>query len=123
MVRSTLQPLIVYFDSHTDEFVELSMPLVPNNGKHNSVIQLILGLGVLEGCLCMVRGVYERGDEVQSNYMWEDLAFNKTDLRINFTELLVMKEHGVGESWTSAFIMSNNVGHRYAYGSLVPLCL
>ncbi|KAG5520410.1 hypothetical protein RHGRI_033106 [Rhododendron griersonianum] len=103
------------------------MPLLPDNGKHNSVL---IGLGVLEGCLCMTRSVYERGDEVEHDNNWEDERgfYYRHKFNPTFIEVLVMKEHGVGESWTSSFIISNDVGVELCslfptYGSLVPLCL
>ncbi|KAI8538077.1 hypothetical protein RHMOL_Rhmol09G0073500 [Rhododendron molle] len=52
---------IVYFDPLTNEFVELPMPQIPNNGQHVTIIRW---LRVLEGCLCMARYVYEADGEV-----------------------------------------------------------
>ncbi|KAI8526937.1 hypothetical protein RHMOL_Rhmol12G0037600 [Rhododendron molle] len=100
---------IVHFDPFTDEFVEIPMPPLPHNGERNMIIS---GLGDLHGCLCMTRFVCKSGVEPI------------------FIEVLVMEEYGVGESWTSVFIMSNDVmglpslyrnyGLRL-YGDLVPL--
>ncbi|XP_058206270.1 F-box protein CPR1-like isoform X2 [Rhododendron vialii] len=101
---------IVCFDPLTDEFVELPMP--PNNGERNMIV---MGLGVLDGCLCMTRCVCESGDGVEPI----------------FFEVLVMEEYCVEEPWTSAFIMSKNFirvpspnwDYRLdLYGTLVPFC-
>ncbi|KAF7153196.1 hypothetical protein RHSIM_Rhsim01G0054800 [Rhododendron simsii] len=121
--RSPTLNRIVYFDPLTEEFVELPMPLVPNNGNHNSTI---LGLGVLEGCLCMARRVSGRGDEVEPRYVDDEFEPDPS-----FIEVLVMKEHGEGGSWSSVFVMPDKTqtshwgrGRRpyIVHGMLVPLC-
>ncbi|KAE9454873.1 hypothetical protein C3L33_13229, partial [Rhododendron williamsianum] len=96
---------IVYFDPITDEFVELPVPPQPYSFWERKTV--ILGLGVLEGCLFMARCSCESSTEIESN----------------FIEVFVMREYGVGESWSSTFMMSNFVGlsRPYVYGNLVPL--
>ncbi|XP_058195392.1 F-box/kelch-repeat protein At3g23880-like isoform X2 [Rhododendron vialii] len=96
---------IVYFDPITDEFLELPVPPQPYNFWERKTV--ILGLGVLEGCLCMARCGCESGTEVEPD----------------FIEVFVMREYGVGESWSNIFIMSNIMGlsRPYVYGNFVPL--
>lgn len=90
---------IAYFDPITDEFVELPAPTQRKT--------VILGLGVLEGCLCMAQGGCESGAEFEPSLI----------------EVFVMREYGLGESWRSIFIMSNvELSRPYEYGNLVPLC-
>ncbi|KAG5531359.1 hypothetical protein RHGRI_026097 [Rhododendron griersonianum] len=110
--RPTLNQ-IVYFDPLTNEFVELPMPQIPNNGQH---VTIIIWLGVLEGCLCMARCVCEAADCT--------LEVELDEVKPISIEVLVMKEHGMVESWTKAFIISNDSGilPRPRYRSLVPLC-
>ncbi|XP_058185311.1 F-box/kelch-repeat protein At3g23880-like [Rhododendron vialii] len=100
---------IVSFDPLTDEFEEIPMPLTPNNGTPNNGEgePIVKGLGVLDGCLCMGRCVTRGsgGEEVEPG----------------FFELLVMKEYGVGDSWTRIFNVSKNF-MVLSRGTLVPLC-
>lgn len=67
--------LIVYFDAKTNELIELPVPK-PRNTEEKWIS---VGLGVIDGCLCMIRSNNDQG------------------------EVLVMKEYGVAESWTSIF--------------------
>ncbi|XP_058217301.1 F-box/kelch-repeat protein At3g23880-like [Rhododendron vialii] len=95
---------VTSFNPLTDEFEELPMPLLPNNGEGEPVIN---GLGVLDGCLCMARCVTrESGAE---------------DVGPGFFELLVMKEYGVGDSWTRILNVSKDFT-SLSLGTLVPLC-
>uniref|UniRef100_A0A5B7AAN1 F-box domain-containing protein n=1 Tax=Davidia involucrata TaxID=16924 RepID=A0A5B7AAN1_DAVIN len=87
--------LIIYFDPVKDEFKELPIP----QPIHYNVI---LGLGVLGGCLCMVR--------------WVDESDSEGNI-----EVLVMKEYGVKESWNTMFIISNLIMNPL-WGRLEPLC-
>nr|XP_027120863.1 F-box/kelch-repeat protein At3g23880-like [Coffea arabica] len=66
--------LIVYFDTKTNDLIELPVPELRNTEE-----KWISGLGVVDGCLCMIRPNNDQG------------------------EVLVMKEYGVGESWTTIF--------------------
>lgn len=47
------------------------------------------------------------------------------DIKSLYIEVLVMKEHGVEESWTRAFIISNGfeISKDPNHRSLAPLCL
>ncbi|KAF7146712.1 hypothetical protein RHSIM_Rhsim04G0209700 [Rhododendron simsii] len=105
--------LIVCFDPLVDKFLEFSTPL-PYYGETN----VILGLGILYGCLCVAR------------YCCCERGYGPDDDPNPNIEVLIMKEYGVEESWTSLFVMSHFVGlykfysykpHRY--GCLVPLGL
>ncbi|XP_058217309.1 F-box/kelch-repeat protein At3g23880-like [Rhododendron vialii] len=96
---------IVSFDPLTDEFEELPMPLIiPNNGEGEPIIK---GLGVLDGCLSMARCV-TRGSGAE-------------EVGPGFFELLVMKEYGVGGSWTRILNVSKDFT-VLSRGTLVPLC-
>nr|GMD08053.1 F-box/kelch-repeat protein At3g23880-like [Ipomoea batatas]GMD08054.1 F-box/kelch-repeat protein At3g23880-like [Ipomoea batatas]GMD19446.1 F-box/kelch-repeat protein At3g23880-like [Ipomoea batatas] len=71
---------IIYFEAESDEFKELP---TPESHKRSS---FILGLGIIDACLCMVvREGNERGEKLQ---VW------------------VMKEYGVKESWVSQFVIA-----------------
>ncbi|KAA8548570.1 hypothetical protein F0562_000163 [Nyssa sinensis] len=83
--------LIIYFDPLKDEFKELP---IPHRGEN-----LIFGLGVLGGCLCMVR--------------WDN--------ENNYIEVLAMREYGVKESWTTMFFISNLKLYP-PWERLEPLC-
>ncbi|XP_058195395.1 F-box protein At3g07870-like [Rhododendron vialii] len=97
---------IVYFDPITDEFLELSAP--PGRYSFRGFNRVILGLGVLEGCLCMARIGCESGDEVEPGVI----------------EFFVMRKYGVRESWSSIFVTSIFMGlaSLHEFGNLVPLC-
>ncbi|KAI8571098.1 hypothetical protein RHMOL_Rhmol01G0090200 [Rhododendron molle] len=97
---------VTSFDLLTDRFEELPMPLLPNNGVGEPIIG-VNGLGVLDGCLCMTRCV-TRGSGVEK-------------VGLGFFELLVMKEYGVGCSWTRILKVSKDFA-SLSPGTLVPLC-
>ncbi|KAG5543798.1 hypothetical protein RHGRI_016526 [Rhododendron griersonianum] len=111
-MRSSTQ-LIVCFDPLVDEFVEFSTPL-PYYGERN----VILGLGILYGCLSVAR------------YYYFERSYGPDDDPNPNIEVLIMKEYGVEESWTSLFVISHFVGlykfysyKPHIYGCLVPLGL
>lgn len=58
---------------------------------------IIVKLGVLNGCLCMIRWVYE------------------SDTKPNL-EVLAMKEYGIEKSWTIMFTVSNLAIGSYTVG-------
>nr|GMD14933.1 F-box/kelch-repeat protein At3g23880-like [Ipomoea batatas] len=66
---------IIYFEAESDEFKKLPTP-----ESH--------GLGIIDGCLCVVRQGNERGQKV--------------------LQVLVMKEYGVKESWVNHFVISTS---------------
>nr|GLL31800.1 F-box/kelch-repeat protein At3g23880-like [Ipomoea trifida] len=69
---------IIYFKAESDEFKEL-----PTLESHTYLERsFILGLGIIDGCLCMVCGGNEAEEKLQ---VW------------------VMKEYGVKESWDNHF--------------------
>ncbi|KAI8566176.1 hypothetical protein RHMOL_Rhmol02G0019600 [Rhododendron molle] len=75
---------IVYFNPQMGSFGEVPMPQpMQSDGD------VIYGLGVLDGCLCMSRS--------------ENLGYSGR----NNIEVLAMKEYGVAKSWTIMFIISN----------------
>ncbi|KAK4713005.1 hypothetical protein R3W88_018912 [Solanum pinnatisectum] len=80
----------MYFDPITEKF-DIFFVLEQNSDQLEDII---LGLGVLNECLCMNR--YDKGN----------------------IELLAMKEYGVKESWTSLFIIRNL---HFDYGLILPL--
>ncbi|KAL7220548.1 hypothetical protein ACSBR2_013431 [Camellia fascicularis] len=82
-----------------NKFKKLPMPQ-PKNGDGD----ILFGLGVLEGCLCMVRCC----DEHPSYH-------------VGIVEVLAMKEYGKQESWITMFILSN-LPNLSLYHVLVPLC-
>ncbi|XP_058202723.1 F-box/kelch-repeat protein At3g23880-like [Rhododendron vialii] len=84
---------IIYFDAHMDKFEEVPMP--DPRGEDGDVI---CGLGALDGCLCMFRCNGE-----------------------NSVELLVMKEYGVQNSWTSIIAVSDGLTSSRYYKKLAPL--
>ncbi|GMP56620.1 hypothetical protein CsSME_00021039 [Camellia sinensis var. sinensis] len=90
---------IVYFNPRMNKFKKLPMPQ-PKNGDGD----ILFGLGVLEGCLCMVRCC----DEHPSHH-------------VGIVEVLAMKEYGEQESWITMFILSN-IPNINIYDELVPLC-
>ncbi|XP_028091547.1 F-box/kelch-repeat protein At3g23880-like [Camellia sinensis] len=89
---------IIYFDPRIDEFKEVPMP----QPKHVDGYT-ILGLGDLNGCLCMSR-------------------FNHSSCNFvgNKVEVLVMKEYGMESSWIVLFSIEYLSGKIYDY--FVPLC-
>ncbi|KAM7488748.1 hypothetical protein LguiB_026232 [Lonicera macranthoides] len=70
--NSSLPQEIICFDQHTNLFKEFPSPQSKFRGEN-----AIAGLGVLGECLCMVRR------------------------KFHTVEILIMKEYGVKESWTS----------------------
>ncbi|KAM7485487.1 hypothetical protein LguiA_001496 [Lonicera macranthoides] len=94
---------IIHFDSRSNIFEEFLMPR-PKHGDENGVV----GLGVLDGQLCMARG------DVRDEMGYEN--------KFRSIEVLVMKEYGVVESWTSLFVVSNSdLMVNLYYGRLTPL--
>ncbi|XP_058201602.1 F-box protein At3g07870-like [Rhododendron vialii] len=75
---------IIYFNPHLNNFKKVPMP----EPKHEEG-DMIFGLGVLDGCLSMVR------HDNPSNY------------ECHSVEVLAMKEYGMKKSWTLLFIISN----------------
>lgn len=71
---------IIYFDGSRNIFEEL-----PSPPDHYHQQYLILGLGDLDGCICIAR---QRTEE-------------------DYVELVAMKKCGVAESWTSLFVLPN----------------
>ncbi|XP_019182787.1 PREDICTED: F-box/kelch-repeat protein At3g23880-like [Ipomoea nil] len=69
---------VIYFQAESDEFKELPTPEL--HGWKSA----ILGLGIMDGCLCMVHEGEERGEK----------------------KVLVMKEYGVKKSWVCQFVIS-----------------
>ncbi|CAL5393054.1 unnamed protein product [Camellia sinensis] len=88
---------VIYFNQRKNIFRKLPMPL-PKDGNGD----ILLGLGVLEGCLCMVRSCEHLTD------------------RMDRVEVLVMKKYGIKESWTSMFILSN-LPNLHIYDNVLPL--
>ncbi|KAM7488524.1 hypothetical protein LguiB_026008 [Lonicera macranthoides] len=84
---------IVRFDAGKNIFEELPSPKL-KSGNEN----VILGLGVLNGCLCMA---CRDGKDV---------------------EVLTMKKYGAVESWTTMFIVTNSSMAPY-YRDFTPLLL
>ncbi|XP_060171099.1 F-box protein CPR1-like [Lycium barbarum] len=85
---------IIYFDPISEEFNMFSVPEPKSNQEENDIV----GLGVLNECLCMTRLEDDKGG----------------------VEILVMKEYGVKESWTSLFFI-RNLEISPSYGFAVPL--
>ncbi|CAL5393062.1 unnamed protein product [Camellia sinensis] len=90
---------ILYFNLRMNKFNKLPMPQ-PKNGDGD----ILFGLEVLEGCLCMVRCC----DEHPSHH-------------VGIVEVLAMKEYRKQESWITTFILSN-VPNLNIFDELVPLC-
>ncbi|GMP55013.1 hypothetical protein CsSME_00019970 [Camellia sinensis var. sinensis] len=87
----------IYFNPQKNIFKKLPMPK-PKDGDGD----ILLGLGVLDGCLCMVRSC-----EHPTNH-------------VDRVEVLVMKKYGIKESWTTMLILSNLPNLRI-YDNVVPL--
>ncbi|XP_058189470.1 F-box/kelch-repeat protein At3g23880-like [Rhododendron vialii] len=75
---------IIYFNACMDKFEEVPMP--EPKGEDGDII---CGLGVLDGYLCMSRSDRRPGDN-ESN-----------------VEVLIMKEYGVKNCWTTLFVVSD----------------
>ncbi|XP_058201598.1 F-box/kelch-repeat protein At3g23880-like [Rhododendron vialii] len=95
---------IVYFNPQMGSFREVPMPQPKQSDG-----DVIYGLGVLDGCLCMSR------------------SENLGDSESNNIEVLAMKEYGVAKSWTSMFIISNFWPSGYtkngeAFALRIPPC-
>lgn len=73
---------IVRFDAGKNLFEELPSPKLKSWDENG-----ILGLGVLNGCICV--------------------AYCRDGYGMDNVEVLTMKEYGVVESWTSMFIVKN----------------
>ncbi|CAL5370614.1 unnamed protein product [Camellia sinensis] len=89
---------IVFFDPLIDEFREVPMP-EPKDGDGD----ILLGIGVLDGCLCMAR--FDHPGNFEGN-----------------VEVLVMKEYGMQNSWAIMFSISNSTGLFHSYDRIEPLC-
>lgn len=89
---------IIYFNSLTNKFSKVPMP----EPMHGADGEMIFGLGVLNGCLSMVRHDNPSNSEAYS------------------VEVLAMKEYGMQNSWTMLFIISN-LSLRF-YDKVEPLC-
>ncbi|GMP55017.1 hypothetical protein CsSME_00019974 [Camellia sinensis var. sinensis] len=89
---------IIYFNPWKNIFKKLPMPQ-PKDGHGD----ILLGLGVLEGCLCMVRSCQHPTN------------------RMDRVEVLVMKKYGIKESWTTMFILSN-LPNLHIYDNVAPFC-
>ncbi|XP_058201584.1 F-box/kelch-repeat protein At3g23880-like [Rhododendron vialii] len=87
---------IICFNAHTDKFEEVQLP--EPRGEEGDII---CGLGVLDGCLCMSRSGCPGNSE--SN-----------------VEVLIMKEYGVKNSWAIRFVISHGFTFNH-YDMLVPL--
>nr|GMD13179.1 F-box/kelch-repeat protein At3g23880-like [Ipomoea batatas] len=86
---------IIYFEAESDEFKELP---TPESHKRSSII---VGLGIIDACLCMVSEGNERGEKLQ---VW------------------VMKEYGVKESWVSQFVIAASASKLFRiYKSVTTL--
>nr|GMD59335.1 F-box/kelch-repeat protein At3g23880-like [Ipomoea batatas] len=75
---------IVYFDPVHDEFRILPTPEL-GRGRENSIV----GLGVIDECLCMASFMVREGDEPNMKTI----------------QVLIMKEYGKQESWMIAFAL------------------
>ncbi|XP_060170333.1 F-box/kelch-repeat protein At3g06240-like [Lycium barbarum] len=84
---------LVCFDPASEKFHTFPVPEPKSDQEENA----IAGLGVLNECLCMTQ-----------------LQDDKS------VEILVMKEYGVKESWTSLFFISNSELDPYL-GTIAPL--
>lgn len=83
---------LIYFYPITEKFHMFPVP----ERKSNQVENIIVGLGALNECLCMTRLVKGK------------------------VEMLVMKEYGVKESWTSLFFTRNLQINPFS-GAVAPL--
>lgn len=90
-----LGSIILEFNPQKNTFAKVPMP--QPYGKKT----IILGLGALEGCLCMAR------------------LDNPSNLGGN-VEVLVMKGFGVGKTWSAMFTVSSSTGFN-GVDELVPL--
>lgn len=91
--------LIVCLDPRRNEILKVPMP--EHDEKRESI--LVLGLGVLDGCLSLVLW---RNDHIQSRDV----------------EVLAMKKYGDKSSWTRLFIISDVI-HLHPSVYVVPLCI
>ncbi|PHU12566.1 hypothetical protein BC332_19496 [Capsicum chinense] len=80
---------VIYFDPISEKFHMLPIP------EHGREKNEIAGLGILNECLCMARQEHDRGFEI-----------------------LIMKQDGIKESWTSLFFIKNQ--EIPYFGFLVP---
>ncbi|CAL5395567.1 unnamed protein product [Camellia sinensis] len=91
---------IVSFDPRCDKFKKVPMPQPKDEDGDGDII---LGLGALDGCLCMTR--FDNPRNFEGN-----------------VEVLAMKEYGMKSSWTVMFTISNLAGVFCSYHWFVPLC-
>ncbi|XP_028057192.1 uncharacterized protein LOC114261185 [Camellia sinensis] len=89
---------IFSFDPRRDTFNKVPMPQ-PKDGDGD----IILGLGAVDGCLCMAR-------------------FDNPSIFGGNVEALAIKEYGMKSSWTVLFTISNFAGLFLYYDRIVPLC-
>lgn len=75
---------IICFDPRINKFKKVPMPEAKHGGE-----DVMLGLGAIDGCLCMSR--------------WEDPSNGRSDI-----EVLAMKEYGMGKSWTCMLVISKS---------------
>ncbi|XP_058201587.1 F-box/kelch-repeat protein At3g23880-like [Rhododendron vialii] len=88
---------IIFFNAQLDKFEEVPMPKpIGEDGD------ILCGLGVLDGCLCMSRS--DCPGDWKSN-----------------VEVLIMKEYGVKSSWTILFAVSDDRFAFTLHRPLVPL--
>ncbi|XP_031099658.1 F-box/kelch-repeat protein At3g23880-like [Ipomoea triloba] len=90
--RYTRREMIIVFEVESDEFKELELPTPELHGGGK---RAILGLGIMDGCLCMANKGEERREELQ---VW------------------VMKEYGVKESWVCQFVISAPASELFNFG-------
>ncbi|XP_028056760.1 uncharacterized protein LOC114260765 [Camellia sinensis] len=89
---------IIYFNPWKNMFKKLPRPQ-PKDGDGD----ILLSLGILEGCRCMVRSCEHPTDHVDR------------------VEVLVIKKYGIQESSTTMFILSN-LPNLHIYDNVLPLC-
>nr|GLL31803.1 F-box/kelch-repeat protein At3g23880-like [Ipomoea trifida] len=92
--RHTRRETIIVFEVESDKFKELELP-TPEPELQGGRKRAILGLGIMDGCLCMANKGEERREELQ---VW------------------VMKEYGVKESWVCQFVISVCASELFNFG-------
>ncbi|XP_019189895.1 PREDICTED: F-box/kelch-repeat protein At3g23880-like [Ipomoea nil] len=92
---------IIYFEAESDEFKELPTPEL-QGGKGED---LGLGLGIIDGCLCLC------------------MAREAIGIREEKLDVWVMKEYGVKESWVNQFVISVTASRffRLNYSTITKL--
>ncbi|CAL5337755.1 unnamed protein product [Camellia sinensis] len=91
---------IVSFDPRSNKFKKVPMPQPKDEDGDGDII---LGLGALDGCLCMTR-------------------FNNPRNFEGNVEVLAMKEYDMKSSWTVMFTILNSARVFRSYHGFVPLC-